>query len=106
MIGLLENCEISLNELLSLNFFEKEYEIGESYFRLAIFCLKHYSSGLIVDQLDEISQLLVKSILRGMRHGSKSARLQFPRLLQLPNINSPELTEIFTKEVTIVTFCF
>lgn len=100
MIGLLEQCENSLNELLSLNFSEKEHEIAESYYRLAIFCLKHHSSGLIVDQLEEVSKLLIKSILRGMRHGSKSARLQFPRLLQLPNINNPELSETFTREVT------
>lgn len=75
-----------------------ERNIGESYYRLAIFCLKHHRSGSSENQL-EMSKLLIKSISRGMRHNSKNARLQFPRLLQLPSINSTELTMVFNDEV-------
>lgn len=76
----------------------KEHEIGESYFRLAIFCLKQSNTELSIDEL-EMGKLLIKSIFRGMRHDSKNARLQFPRLLQIPNINSNELCAIFNEEV-------
>lgn len=34
-----------------------------------------------------------------MRNDSENARLQFPRLLQLPNIDSTELSDLFNEEV-------
>lgn len=76
----------------------KENAIGESYYRLAIFCFKHSTSGLITNKF-ETNKLLIKTILRGMRYESKNARLQFPRLLQLSNINANELCDIFNEEV-------
>lgn len=87
----IEECEC-----LSL----KQHDIGESYYRLAIFCLKYHRSGSNENQL-EMSKLLIKSIFRGMRHNSKNARLQFPRLLQLPLINTTELTATFNDEVML-----
>lgn len=76
----------------------QSYDLGESYYRLAIYCLKHHRSGSNENQL-EMSKLLIKSISRGMRYNSKNARLQFPRLLQLPTINTVELTAVFNDEV-------
>lgn len=102
-IAALEKCEQSLKGMFSSNFLVDEKEIGESYYRLAIFCLKQLNSGLITDQL-ETGKLLIKSVLRGMRHNSTNARLQFPRLLQLPNINANELTAIFNEEVNFIEF--
>lgn len=90
-----------LEKYESSNIYEKSHEIGDSYHRLALFCLQHYSSGLIINGLNEIGKLLIKSILRGMRHGSKSARLQFPRILEIPNINEEELDAVFNDEVRI-----
>lgn len=99
-ITLAEKCEESRLQTYS-NLSMKEHDIGESYYRLAIFCLKQLKSGPWDGRL-EVSKLLVKSVLRGMKHDSKNARLQFPRLLQLPNIDSPELTGIFDAEVTYI----
>ncbi|XP_031631692.1 DNA-dependent protein kinase catalytic subunit-like [Contarinia nasturtii] len=76
----------------------KENDIGESYYRLAVFSWKQTNAGSEESQL-EVQKLLIKSILRGMRHNSKNARLQFPRLLQLKKINSRELTDLFNQEV-------
>lgn len=76
----------------------KEQDIGESYYRLAIFCSKHHQSGSNENRF-EMSELLIKSVLRGMRFGSKNARLQFPRILQLPAINTMKLTAVFNEEV-------
>lgn len=74
------------------------HALGESYYQLALFNIKYLKSESEANQL-ETSKLLIKSILRGMRHDSKNARLQFTRLLQLPNINSKELTDLFNQEV-------
>lgn len=76
----------------------KENDIGESYYRLAIVSWNRTNEGPKENQL-EMQKLLIKSVLRGMRHGSKNARLQFPRLLLLKNINSRELTDLFNEEV-------
>lgn len=76
----------------------QSHDVGESYYRLAMFCLKHHRTGSNENQL-EMSKLLIKSISRGMRYNSKNARLQFPRLLQLPMINTAELTVVFNDEV-------
>lgn len=74
------------------------HAIGESYYRLALFNIKHLKFGTEANQL-ETAKCLIKSILRGMRYDSKNARLQFTRLLQLPNINAKELTDLFNEEV-------
>lgn len=73
--------------------------IGESYYRLAIFSLKQWKNhGTEINQI-EMEKLLIKSILRGMRCDSKNARLQFPRLFQIVNINTTEMTDLFNAEV-------
>lgn len=77
--------------------------IGESYYQLALFNIKHLKSGSEANQL-ETAKLLIKSILRGIRYGSNNARLQFTRLLQLTNINTNELTDLFNKEVNKCNF--
>ncbi|XP_055310881.1 DNA-dependent protein kinase catalytic subunit-like [Sitodiplosis mosellana] len=100
-IALAEKCEESRAQAYSSNFSMKEHDIGESYYRLAIFCLRQLKSDTQENRL-ETTKLLIKSILRGMRHDSKNARLQFPRLLQLPNIDSPVLTDLFNGEVNDV----
>lgn len=77
----------------------QQHDIGESYYRLAIFCFKQSKTQSIVHEL-ETEKLLIKSILRGMRHDSKKARLQFPRLLQIGNVE--ELNTLFNQEVIII----
>lgn len=75
-------------------------DIGESYYRLAIHCLKLYRSGSNENNKLDMCKLIIKSVLRGMRYNSKNARLQFPRLLKLQMINSNELAAVFDDEVT------
>lgn len=97
-IALAEQCEENRSQMYSTNFSMKEHGIGESYYRLAIFSLNQLKSGPEENRI-EATKMLIKSILRGMRHDSKNARLQFPRILQLPNIDSTELTDLFNEEV-------
>lgn len=98
-ITLAEKYEKSQSQMYSTESqSSKEHHLGESYYRLALFSLKQLKSSPSDDQF-ETTKFVIKSILRGMRHDSKNARLQFPRLLQLPNIDSTELTAIFNEEV-------
>lgn len=94
-IALAEKCEKNQSQTYSEIY--SSNTIGESYYRLAIFGIKHSKTS---DKF-ETGKLLIKSILRGMRLDSKNARLQFPRLLQLPNINTIELTSLFNEEVSV-----
>lgn len=78
-------------------------DIGESYYRLALFGLKQFRSLDINEKhANELGKSLIVSVLRGMRYGSKNARLQFPRLLHLPNIRTSEMTEVFIQEVCTI----
>lgn len=100
-ITVLEKCEQNRSQIhYADGSMAKENDIGESYYRLALFCSKQSKAKPQLDEHQlEMEKLLIISVLRGMQHGSKNARLQFPRLLQLPNINTKELTDIFNREV-------
>lgn len=100
-ISVVEKHEQNLrqNHLIS----DSMNEIAESYYRLSTFSLKQWKSGKITNQI-ETEKLIIKSILRGMRYDSKNARLQFPRLFQIENINTTELTDLFNAEVTHSSF--
>lgn len=98
-MDLAEKCEESRLQAYSSQFsMIKEHDIGESYYRLAIYCQRQLKSGMDDDQFGT-TKSFIKSILRGMRNDSENARLQFPRLLQLPNIDSTELSVLFNEEV-------
>lgn len=94
-----KNC---LNEIIKLSetddYSMDDRIIGESFNRLGMFCFRHLSSD---DSDTEI--LIIKSILRGMRHLSKNAQLQFPRLFQLRSIERPDVVQIFNEEVNELT---
>lgn len=100
-ITVLEKCEKIRSQIHYADCsMAKENDIGESYYRLALFCLKQSKAKPELNEHQlEMEKLLIISVLRGMQYGSKNARLQFPRLLQLPNINTKELTDIFNQEV-------
>lgn len=73
-------------------------QIGESYSRLAMFYLKHLTSANINKQ-KETEAFIVESILRAMRHSSKTAQIQFPCLFDLKNIEQPDIVALFNQEV-------
>lgn len=98
-VDVLKKCEQIESQALSTKITN---DIGESYYQLALFCLKQSKSTESDDNQTDFQKLLIVSVLRGMRHGSKNARLQFPRLLQLSNINSTELKTIFEEEVIVL----
>lgn len=100
-ILLAEKCEQSGSKVFSVNFSIKNYGVGECYNKLATFCQQYYGNEKFAD-LDaiETEKNIIISVLRGMRHHSKDARLQFPRILQLPNLEDTTLTEQFIEEVS------
>lgn len=81
-------------------------DIGESFYRLALFCLKQLKTTKSDEHQLEMEELLIVSVLRGMQFGSKNARLQFPRLLQLANINTEKLTGVLNQEVWRIFLIF
>lgn len=98
-IELAEKCEMSANRMFSTNFSVKVNGMGEMYNRFAMFCQQYYG----IDTTDELpmdaERNILVAVLRGMKFGSKNSRLQFPRILQLPNLMNMRLAEDFDKEV-------
>lgn len=103
-IELAEKCENSANRMFSTNFSVKVNGIGEMYNRFAMFCQQYNGiDGCDKIPLDVERNILV-SVLCGMRFGSRNARLQFPRLLQLPNLMNTQLADEFGKQVKNAPF--
>lgn len=46
---------------------------------------------------------MIKSLLRGMAHGSKEARQYFPRLLQIKKLSNKDTKKLFNDEVIVFT---
>lgn len=105
-IELAENCIESGNRIFSTNFSVKVNGMGEMYNRFAMFCQQYYS----IESIDELpldaERNILVSILRGMKFGSKNSRLQFPRILQSPNLMNMRLADDFDKEVNDVVSVF
>lgn len=76
--------------------FRKKSFIGETYQKLAMFCLEHLGARPTIEQQKNV----IIYVLRGMRHDSKEGHLQFPRILQLTNVEDFELAEKFDEEVS------
>lgn len=103
-IELAEKCEESGNRMFSTNFSVQVNGIGEMYNRFAMFCQQYNGiEGREKVALDVERNILV-SILCGMKFGSRNARLQFPRILQLPYLLNTQLAEEFGKQVANVIF--
>lgn len=49
--------------------------------------------------MNNIDDVLIRSLLRSMNHGSKEARQYFPRLLQIKRLASIETRKVFNDEV-------
>lgn len=71
--------------------------IGDTYQRIAMFSIQNLHRMPDI----ETEKNVVRSVLRGMRHNSKTAQLQFPQILTLSSISIPELTYLFDEEVII-----
>lgn len=99
-IGLAEKCEYYDFETqhYSANFSASLNGIGESYNRLAMFC-QEYHGNHSPRESQEMERMFMISILRGMKHNSKNARLQFASILQLSNLKNGQLMETFNEEV-------
>lgn len=50
-------------------------------------------------QIGDTDDILIKSLLRSMAHGSKEARQYFPRLLQIKKLTTNETKKLFNDEV-------
>lgn len=93
-----EKCEMSQRQIFATNFTVNESGIGETYNRLATFCLQNVDNESEMNRADTDS-MIVESVLRGMKYHSKGARIQFPRLLQLVGMGILTLSKKFNEEV-------
>lgn len=69
--------------------------VGDTYHRMATFCLQNTK---LIPKM-EIQKYVVQYFLRAVRYDSKEARLQFPQILLLSEINTVDLGEHFNTEV-------
>lgn len=100
-IELAEKCEVSGKRIFAANFSLKANGIGEMYNRFGMFCQQYYGSASGDDlPHDDAERNILVSILRGMKYGSKNARLQFPRILKLPFLIRMQSSDEFNREVS------
>lgn len=82
---------------------ESMYNIGETYEKLAQFCLDYNSNNRLQESSLNLTETIIQSILRGMQYESKIAQKKFPLILQIPNMEDDELKTIFVAEVSKIS---
>lgn len=98
-ITLAERCEREQSIGVSANISAIGGSIAESHYRFAMFCLEMLREEPGDRDIIDTQKLIVQSILCSMKYGSKNARFLFPQILELENINDPQVAAIFNDEV-------
>lgn len=73
--------------------------VADAYYSLAEYCQENLQNRNI-KETTVLSEVIIRSVLRGMQYGSKKAQQHFPRLLQLSDLNRSDLKMLFNNEVS------